>query len=335
LPLNIGIFGYGYWGPNLVRNFASMNDVSVKYVCDASPKSIAKLAARHNNIKGISDPDIVFGDDAVDAVVIALPAALHADYAKRAVAAGKHVFIEKPLTLSVADAEELAAFSEKTDRVMMVGHLLLYHPAVLMLKNLVDSGDLGDIYYIYSQRLNFGIVRTDENALWSLAPHDISVINFLLGEPPSVVSAAGQSYISSGIEDTVFANLKFSDRKMAHLHVSWLDPHRYRRFTIVGSKKMAVFEDAEPKEKIKIIDKGVEKRSYESYSELLSLRFGDIRIPYVDATEPLKLECRHFADCIAKGEKPRSDMKSGLEVVKVLDAAQRSLESGGAEVKLG
>jgi len=333
--LNIAVIGYGYWGPNLVRNFASLPDASVKTVCDSDPKALEKLRSRHPDINCTVDCDEVFNDDSIDAVVLTLPAELHGEFAKQALLSGKHVFVEKPLTMTVPEAEDLIQLVEQTGQILMVGHLLLYHPAVERLKQLVDLGELGPLYYIYAQRVNLGLVRTRENALWSLGPHDISVLLHLLDELPYAVSATGASYLQEGIEDTVFVHLKFSEKKMAHVHVSWLDPHRLRKITVVGQKKMAVFDDVEPLEKIKVFDRGVAPpTSYSSYGDALTLRFGDIYIPHIEMAEPLRLECRHFVDCVLSGSQPRTDVYRGLDVVRVLEAAHHSLKEGGAEIPI-
>lgn len=332
--IGIAVLGYGYWGPNLVRNFASMPDVEVTWVCDSNPVMLEKLAERHPKIRGTANMDDVFADKNTTAVAIAFPAQYHAEIALKAMEHGKHVFIEKPMTLSIEDSEKIVDARKKTGLVVMVGHLLLYNSAVRKMKELIDQGELGDILYLYSQRLNLGLVRTQENALWSLATHDISVALYLLGESPVSVSSKGQWYLSEGVEDTVFTHMRFPGKKMAHMHVSWLDPHRVRRLTVVGEKKMAVLDDVEPSEKLKVFDKGVQSPQYRTFDEVFSLRFGDITIPYVKPSEPLKLECRHFVDCVMKGEEPLSGAASGLEVVRVLDAAQRSLKNGGNEVYL-
>lgn len=334
--VSIGVIGYGYWGPNLVRSFSAMPDVNIKVVCDINPSALDRCRENHPGVELTTDSDDVFRDESVDAVVLALPAELHAEFARQALVSGKHVFVEKPLAMTVPDAEELVDLVDETGQILFVGHLLIYHPAVEQLKKLIDLGELGQIYYLYTQRVNLGIVRTRENALWSLAPHDISVLLYLLDETPCSVSATGASYIQEGIEDTVFVHLKFSERKMAHVHVSWLDPHRVRRITVVGQKKMAVFDDVEPLEKIRIYDRSVEKPSpYSNYGEALAVRFGDINIPHIRMVEPLKMECRHFIDCINQGEQPKTDVSQGLEVVRVLDAAQQSLKEGGAEIIIG
>ena len=268
-------------------------------------------------------------------MAIATPADTHYELAREALLAGKHTFVEKPLTLEVSHAEELVELAGKCNRLLMVGHLLVYHPAVVMLKEMVDSDELGQVYYIYSQRINLGVVRRDENALWSLAPHDISIVLYLLGRKPAEVSARGGSYIRQGIEDVVFLVMRFAEGEMAHVQLSWLDPHKERKLTVVGSRKMLLFDDMQASEKIKVFDKGVDRpRKYSSYAELLSLRDGDIRIPRLKMEEPLVLECRHFLACAEDNSPCRSSGQDGLDVVRVLDAAGRSLADCGKPVKI-
>ena len=276
-----------------------------------------------------ADPDL-------DAIIIATPAPTHYELCKRALLAGKDVYVEKPFVLSTAQAEEIVSLAKKQDRILMVGHLLEYHPVVIYLKNMIDSGELGQIRYIYSQRLNLGTVRTDENALWNFAPHDISVILYLLGLAPSDVSARGQSYLKRGVEDVVFMALNFNDKAMGHIHVSWLDPHKVRRITVVGSKRMAVFDDLQPNEKLKIYDKGAEVNTdYDTFAEYVGLRFGDITIPHIRVGEPLGIECEHFLNCVRERTQPLSDGLDGLRVVRVLEAAGQSLQQNGMPVPLG
>lgn len=331
--VKIAVVGAGAWGNNLVRNYASVPGGELYAVCDTDPARLARLARLYPGTKMTGDLDEVLSDPQVDGVVIAAPAVLHYEIAKKSLLAGKHTYVEKPLALRVEHAEELVELSKRQGRILMVGHLLEYHPAVVYLKKLVDSGELGRIYYIYSQRVNLGKIRSDENALWSFAPHDVSIILMLLGKGPKRVAASGQAYLQKGIEDVVFLIMHFDDGVMAQVQVSWLDPHKIRRTTVVGSKKMVVFDDQEATEKIKIYDKGVKGGEVLPYG--LQLRFGDIHVPWMDMTEPLAIECRHFVECIAEGGKtPRTDGEDGLRVVRVLDAAQRSLRSGGAPVDL-
>jgi predicted dehydrogenase len=253
-----------------------------------------------------------------------------------ALEAGKDVYVEKPFTLEIAHAVELIALAEANKRVLMVGHLLEYHPVVTRLREMIGREELGRLYYIYSQRVNLGTVRTDENALWNFAPHDISVIMFLLGATPTDVTARGQCYLQKGVEDVVFLTMNFGDEAMAHVHVSWLDPHKIRKLTLVGDRKMAVFDDLEANEKLRIYDKGAKvNQDYNTYAEYVGLRFGDITMPYIKVGEPLQIECRHFIDCVRSRKQPVSDGQDGLRVVKVLDAAQRSLKLNGEPVRLG
>lgn len=330
--LKVGLVGAGAWGRNLVRVFCQLREVELACCCDADPKRRKELAGNYPGMVLTERFEDIVSDERIDAVVIASSAVTHYPFAKAALEAGKHTYVEKPLALSSAHAEELAALAESKKLKLMVGHLLLYHPAVAYLKQLVDSGELGDVFYIYSQRVNLGKIRQDENALWSFAPHDISVILHLLGQSPVSVSARGESYLREGVEDVVFVNMKFADHKMAQLQVSWLDPHKVRKITIVGSKKMIVFDDIESTEKLKIFDKGVSGVSYESYGDSITLRFGDISIPHISMTEPLRTECQHFVDCVIEDKRPLTDAADGVRVVRILEAAQRSMESDGEPV---
>jgi len=334
--VNVALIGTGNWGRNVVRNFAQLRTARLKYCCDLDESRLAPLRAQYPATEFTTDLDKVFADPEVQAVGVTASAAAHHLLGMRALRAGKHVYIEKPLALSTAQARELVAEAEKRQLRLMVGHLLLYHPAVAMLKKVADSGELGEIYYIYAQRVNLGVVRRDENALWSLAPHDISVALYLFGDEALSASARGSCYIQPGakVEDVVFANVEFPGGRMLNLHVSWLDPHKIRRITVVGSKKMAVFDDAEGTEKLRVYDKGVQKPSYESYGDLLTLRYGDIHIPHVPMTEPLKIECEHFVECVEKNKQPLTDGRSGLAVVQILEAADRSLKLDGAPVPI-
>jgi predicted dehydrogenase len=271
----------------------------------------------------------------VDAVVLATPAKDHAEQARMALNANKHVLVEKPMALDAADAHAVVSAADTHKRVLMVGHLMLYHPAVAKVKAMIDAGELGQIFYIYSTRVNLGRVRLDENALWSLAPHDISMIEYLLGDEPDSVSARGGIYLQSRIEDVVFVNLRFRSGVSAQIQVSWLDPRKQRRLTIVGSQKMVEFDDVHPVDKIRIYDKGVDRPpTFTEYAQFLSIRNGDIHIPQVPMVEPLEQQTSHFIECIAQGTRPRTDGHSGLRVVRVLEAAQKSLESDGAPVSL-
>jgi len=280
---------------------------------------------------------VVLDDPGVQAVVVATPVPTHFGMADRALRAGKHVYVEKPLTARASEARALVELAQQTRLKLMVGHLLEYHPAVTYLKEMLDRGQLGEPYYMYTQRVNLGIVRQNENAWWSLAPHDISVVCHLLGSEPVSVTANGQCYLQKDIEDVVFATIKFADGKMAHVHCSWLDPHKIRKMTVVGPEKMVTFDDMEATEKIRIYDKGAAVRHdiTTSYADIISLRFGDIVIPKIPGGEPLSLECQHFIECVLENRPVRSDGADGLRVVQVLEAGQKSLKNHGAPVNPG
>ena len=332
--VGVACVGAGYWGKNLVRVFHGLANVRLKLICDLNEDTREAMGQQYRDVDVVEDYERVLADDEVEAVILAVPAAYHFEAARQALERGKHVYVEKPLTLSADTARELVKLADRQDRILMVGHLLEYHPAVAMLKGLVENQELGEVYYLYSQRVNLGVVRRDENALWNFAPHDVSVILHLLGEEPDTVSARGECYLQEGVEDVVFVNLHFADRKMAQLQLSWLDPHKIRKLTMVGSRKMAVFDDMESTEKVRVYDKGAERIGPESSGDAIIMRVGDVVIPHIDAAEPLKLECQHFADSVRDGVTPKSDGRVGLRVVRVLEAAQQSLERDGAPVAL-
>lgn len=333
--VEVAVCGAGTWGKNHVRNFASLKGAKLVAVCDPSAKALERARTIAPDARATTRYEDVLEAADVRAVVLATPAVDHARHAKAALEAGKDVLVEKPMALRARDAEELCEIAEARGRVLMVGHLMLYHPGTETLQALIRSGELGDIYYVYSVRVNLGTLRRDENALWSFAPHDISVILALLGQAPADVAARGMGYLQPAVEDVVFVNLRFADRKMAQIQLSWLDPHKTRRLTVVGSKKMAVFDDTQPSEMIRIHDKGFDAPpDYGSFSEFLTLRDGDIRIPRVPMREPLSVECAHFVECVESRATPRSSGREGLAVVRVLEAAQKSLEAGGVPVAL-
>ena len=315
---NIAVAGCGYWGKNLVRNFAQLG--ALHSISDANAKVLESFKSSYPDVNTEADFSKLLQDDSIKGVVIATPAVFHYPMAKEALLAGKDVFVEKPFTTSSKDAQELVGLSEKTQRVLMVGHLLLYHPAVQMLKQYIESGELGEIYSLYSTRVNLGQIRQDENALWRLVPHDIAMFIYLLEESPVVVSAQGSSYLQPDFVDVVFVTLRFG-RVLAHVHTSWLDPHKIRQLTIVGSKKMAVFDDIEPEYKLQIYDKGV-------VNNTLLTKSGEVVSPRVKLAEPLFLECQEFIKCMAERRQPLSDAKQGAEVVRALEALQELLEAG-------
>jgi len=333
--VTVAVIGVGGWGKNLARNYHEIPDCRLKYICDLDPEKLARLSQQLPGTNATSDLEAVLDDYEVQAVVIATPGPTHYALCKRALEHGKDVYVEKPFVLQVEHAEDLIEIARRQQRVLMVGHLLEYHPVINQLRELIQNNELGDIYYIYTQRLNLGTVRRDENALWNFAPHDISAILYLLNREPTDVCARGQSYLQRGVEDVVFMTLNFADKSMAHVHVSWLDPHKVRKLIIVGSRKMAVFDDVEGTEKLRIYDKGAAQNAdYNSFAEYVSLRFGDVLIPYVKVAEPLRLECQHFLECVRTRQQPRSDGHDGCRVTKVLDAAQRSLRMNGLPVSL-
>lgn len=332
--VHLACIGVGGWGKNLVRTFHGLPNCRLIYLCDLDRERLKESSRAYPQTRQTTSFEEVLGDKQVEGVVIATTASEHYLLTKQALLAGKHVFVEKPMTLKASEAEELVEIAKGSRGKLMVGHLLIYHPAVVRLKELVDKGELGEIYYIYTQRVNLGVIREDENALWSFGPHDLSVMLYLLGSFPTSVSVRGKAYVRPGIEDVVFVNLTFSKDRMAQLQLSWLDPHKIRRVTVVGSKKMAVFDDMESTEKLKVYDKGVSQPFFASYGELPHLRFGDITIPHLEMTEPLALECRHFIECIETGREPRTDGRQGAQVVRILEAAQASLEKEGVPIPL-
>lgn len=332
--ISIAVVGAGAWGRNHIRVFSEIPEVNLKYICDKDYSKLSILQRSYPNSHMIEEIKPIIEDEEVKGVVISSSAVSHFPLAKEFLLANKDVLVEKPMALSEEDAKEMIDLARKRDRILMVGHLLIYHPVVEKLKDMIISGELGKIYYVYTQRVNLGVIRQDENALWSFAPHDLSIILYLFGEKPVMVSAHGESYLQKGIEDVVFLSLRFSDGKMANIHMSWLDPHKIRRITIVGSKKMVVFDDMETSEKLKIYDKGVKTVSYDTYGEYLSLRFGDITIPSIKMTEPLRVEAEHFINCIKTRERPKTDGQDGLEIVRLLLAAQESMEKKGVPVNL-
>jgi predicted dehydrogenase len=319
----VGIVGLGYWGPNLARNFDRQPDAELAWLCDASEESRERWGAAYPSARTTASLDDLLADESLDAVVIATPVPTHAELAIRVLAAGKHCFVEKPLGLDEEQAASVIDAARASGRVLMVGHLLEYHPGVDKLSELIRAGELGDLRYIYSNRLNLGKHRPDENALWSLGAHDVSVILRLAGEEPYECSAVGASYVKPGVEDVVFAFMRFESGLTAHMHLSWLDPHKERRFTVVGSRRMASFDDMELERKLTVYDKGFDE-DYSSYGEYIA-RSGDVFSPRVSNEEPLRLECRHFLDCVRDGAEPRSGGESALRVVRVLEQLQRSL----------
>ncbi len=312
---SVGVVGLNYWGPNLVRNFDGLAELT--WVCDLDPAHLQPIAARYPNARATESYDDLLADDALDAIVIATPVPTHFALAKQALEAGKHVFVEKPPAMHAAEMDELVRIAEERDLVLMPGHLLLYHPAVLKLKALIDTGEVGDVLCVYGNRVNLGIVRTNENALWSLGVHDLSVILYLVDEDPELATAQGSASITKGVEDVVFCFLRFPSGKIAHMHLSWLDPHKMRKMTVVGSEKMVVFDDMEPERKVTVYEK--------SAGSAGELRSGDIHIPKISTAEPLRLECTYFLELI-DGKHDRGKVaRDGARVVRALEMLTESL----------
>ena len=317
-----------------MRTAAASSDAELVAICETNPEARVSLMKQYPGATVTDSPARLL--EKVEAVIVATPATSHAELGNMAIEAGIPALIEKPFALTVADAEQLAEKAEKRNVPILVGHLLEYHPVVERLKEMLEKRELGDLYYLYSQRVNLGQIRPDENALWSFGPHDVSVALYLLGEMPVTLSAQGKSYLQRGIEDVVFLNLTFASGVMAHVQMSWLDPHKVRRLTVVGSRQMAVFDDMQPREKLTIYDKGVNRPpEYRSYGESLTIREGDIFIPRLPNVEPLTVQFQHFIRVVRGEEKGRADHADGVRVVRVLDAATRSLAQGGALVSPG
>jgi predicted dehydrogenase len=331
--LKLGVIGAGAWGRNHVRTAATLAEAELAAVCDTDPK-VRERVARQYPAAHVSG-DVVDLLSRVDAVVIASPAATHARVALQCLQAGKPCLVEKPFALSARDAEAVARASAAGGIPVLAGHLLVFHPAVERLRTLVQGGELGRVYYLYGLRVNLGQVRADENALWSFGPHDVSMALYLLEEAPVRVAAHGKSYLQPNVEDVVFLTMEFGSGVLAHVQLSWLDPHKERKLTVVGATKMVVFDDMEAREKLRIYDKGVERPpEYGSYGEALSIREGDIFIPKIPNVEPLAAELGHFVRVARGTEPPRASAEDGVRVVRVLEAATRSLAMAGAPVAL-
>jgi predicted dehydrogenase len=320
LSVRIGHAGLGYWGPNLARNLAELADL--RWLCDLSPDRLDEAKARFPGTRTTTDFGDLLADSEVDAVSIATPVVTHYALAKQALSAGKHVFVEKPPAQSSTEAEELVALADERELVFMPGYLLLYHPAVARLAQLVEAGELGDVLYLYGNRQNLGQIRRDENALWSLGAHDLSVMLYLIGEEPTEAWARGESFLREGVEDVVFCYMRFPSGVVAHMHLSWLDPQKMRRLTVVGRDKMAIFDDMEPERKLTVHDKGPVLRPASEWQ----VRSGDIHIPRVGTEEPLRVECQHFLELVETGMSDPSAALGGLAVVRTLELLQASLD---------
>ena len=330
--LRVGIAGLGYWGSNIARNLDALPGCELAWCCDTDSGRRERMRTAFPQARFTADLAEMLADESVAAVAVATPVPTHAALAELALSSDRHCFVEKPLACDVASAERLVALAAERERVLMVGHLLAYHPALVALKDLCAGGELGELRYVYSQRLNLGRLRADENALWSLGAHDVSAILALTGELPAQVSARGECYVRDGVEDVVFAHLGFAGGLAAHIHVSWLDPRKERRLTVVGSRRMATFDDMEPERTLTVYDKGFDPDALVAGDYVA--RSGEQRSPAISRREPLRIELEHFLECLRGGRAPRSGGVEGLRVVRVLEALQESLDAGGETVAL-
>jgi predicted dehydrogenase len=334
--IKVGVVGCGYWGPNLVRNFRSLPDCNLKVMCDISKDRLKHLTALYPEVKGETNFEHMLNGEGLDAVVVATSVRLHFPMAKAALLAGKHTMIEKPMASSSAQCAELVSIARANGLILMVGHTFLYSPAVRKIKEIVVRGDLGDVRYICARRLNLGLFQKDINVAWDLAPHDISIILHLLEESPTSVNCRGSAHVTPGIEDVTSMSLTFPNDRSAIIHSSWLDPRKVREMTIVGSKRMVVYDDVAQQEKIRIFDARVERPPhYDTFAEFhYAYHYGDTYAPYIRQEEPLKSECQHFLECIQEGKQPLTHGDQGLELVKILEASSESLRQGGSPVML-
>ena len=333
--IKVGVVGCGYWGPNLVRNFRSLPDCHLKMMCDISEKRLTHLRSLYPEVDVSPDYNHMLNGINLDAVVIATAVRSHFQMAKASLLAGKHTFIEKPMASSSHECEELVELAKKKGLVLMTGHTFLYSPAVRKIKEIIAKGDLGEIRYISARRLNLGLFQKDINVAWDLAPHDISIIQHIIGEQPSTVNCRGSAHITPGIEDVTTMCLSYPGKRTAIIHSSWLDPRKVREMTIVGSKRMIVYDDVAPLEKIRVFDSRVERPPhYDTFAEFhYAYHYGDVYAPYIKQEEPLKTECQHFLDCVKTGATPLTCGRQGLELVRILEASSESLKQGGAPIE--
>ena len=335
-PICVGVIGCGYWGPNLIRNFRSLRDCRMKTMCDISEERLTHMKSLYPEVDAETDYNTLLKDPEIDAIALATAVRSHYPLAKSALEAGKHVFIEKPMATSAEECEELIALADEKGCALMVGHTFLYSPPIRKIKEIIENGDIGDIRYISARRLNLGLFQKDINVAWDLAPHDISIILHIMGETPESINCQGSAHVTPGIEDVTAMNLQFANERSAIIHSSWLDPRKVREMTIVGSKRMIVYDDVEPQEKIKIFDARVERPPhYDTFAEFqYAYHYGDRYVPYVKQDEPLKTQTQHFLDCISNNSAPLTSGRKGLEVVKILEASSESLTSNGAAVTI-
>lgn len=332
--LKIGVIGYGYWGPNLVRNFAEVDGIEIKWCADKVAARRALVKKRYPFIKTAESADEIFSDPEVDAVVIATPVTSHYLLVRRALERGKHVLVEKPMTQTVQEAEELLELADKSGLVLMVDHTFIYTGAVRKMKEILEDGVLGEPHYFDSVRVNLGLFQHDIDVLWDLGPHDLSILTYLIQEPPKFVSATGADHTGSGLCDIVYMTVHFPDNLIAHFHVNWLSPVKIRQTLIGGSRRMLVYNDMEPSEKVRVYDRGIRVTTENIYSTLIDYRMGDVWAPKLDNREALSLECAHFLECVRFNKVPRTSAAAGLTVVRLLEAAAKSMGAGGARIKV-
>jgi predicted dehydrogenase len=334
--INVGVVGCGYWGPNLVRNLRQLPDCHLKVLCDTNRQRLAHMRQVYPEVAGTTEYATLLNDAGLDAIVIATPVRHHYAMAKASLMAGKHTFIEKPMAESTAECDELIALAERTGLILMVGHTFLFSPAVRKIKEILDHGDIGELRYISARRLNLGLFQKDINVTWDLAPHDISIILYVMGENPVTVASWGDAHVTPGIEDVTNVYLGFERNRAATIHSSWLDPKKVREMTFVGSRRMIVYDDVAMHEKIRIYDARVERPAhYDTFAEFqYSYHYGDMYVPYLKQEEPLKLECNHFLECIRTGQKPLTCGERGRDVVHILERATQSLRQNGIRLPI-
>jgi predicted dehydrogenase len=339
MSISVGVIGCGYWGPNLIRNFAENESAELRWICDADARRLEKVARRYPSARPTTDWHELISDTRLDAVAVATPVATHYTFARAALEAGKHVLVEKPFTSSVGEAEELIALAERRRLALMVDHTFVYTGAVRRIKEMVAAGELGDLLYFDSVRINLGLFQHDVNVVWDLAPHDLSIMDYIVAERPVALMATGSCHIEPGLENIAYVQLRFADSMIANFHFNWLSPVKIRRTLIAGSRRMIVYDDIEPTEKIRVYDTGVDRNARdadleETYKTLVSYRTGDVWVPKLDSTEALRYVCAEFLDSIRNSRPSVSDGAAGLRVVRLLEAAQTSINEGGRWIKL-
>jgi predicted dehydrogenase len=328
-PVRVAAVGCGYWGPNVIRNLDAVDGFDLCGICDTDERRLRPVASRYPSARATTNVDELLDDSSIDAVYLATPVSTHYELTRRALEGGKHVLIEKPLATTIDEAEELAELAERQRRTLMVGHTFVFSPPVRKVKELIDGGGIGPIYYIETTRVNLGLFQKDVSVLWDLGPHDVSILNYWLNEVPTHVSARGRSFQGEALEDVAFVTLEYPSGILAQVQISWLAPSKLRRTSVVGLQRMIVYDDLEPVEKVKVYDRGVDRQPASFGEFQLTYRSGDILSPRLDTTEPLFIETSHFLECIRTGRQPDTSPRSAVEVVRVIHAAEKSLRQGG------